>query len=293
MPNLLYLTYPLNGLLMLALAFGTGLWITRRFRLGWRLYWIGAATFVISQVFHIPFNLLVTWLFQRQVLPAPPAEWLLPFNAVFLGLSAGLFEETARFLVLRGWAKEARSWAKGLLFGAGHGGIEAAILGLLVLATYVVMAALHGADLAALAPAGQLELAEQQMQAYWSAPWHLTLLGALERLFTIPVHLALALLVLQVFLRRQLAWLFFAIGWHALLNALAVLISQTRGIYLTEGVLGVMALLSLGMILALRKPEPPEAEPVPPPGPNGLPESDELGEADVTGEALEGTKYVR
>ena len=46
----------LNGLLMILMPIGLGLWLEKRLRLGWRLWWIGAATFVLSQVGHIPFN---------------------------------------------------------------------------------------------------------------------------------------------------------------------------------------------------------------------------------------------
>jgi uncharacterized membrane protein YhfC len=118
---------------VIALPIGLGIFLTRRLRLGWRLFWIGGAVFVFSQIGHIPFNALVGLLFQRGVLPVPPPEWILPFNAVFGGLSAGIFEEVARHLMYRFWVKEARWWGEGVLLGAGHAGAEAIILGGLVL----------------------------------------------------------------------------------------------------------------------------------------------------------------
>ena len=45
----------LNFTIMIALPFGLALILVRKLRAGWRLFGIGAATFVISQVFHIPF----------------------------------------------------------------------------------------------------------------------------------------------------------------------------------------------------------------------------------------------
>src|SRR5512146_2676712 len=133
--DILVVTRLLNGLLMIGLPVALGFFLTRRFHLGWRLWWIGAATFIISQVGHIPFNWIFTRLFALKYLPTPPAEWSLVFNAVFLGLSAGLFEELARAGVYRWWADDARSWRKGVLLGAGHGGVEAIILGALVVVT--------------------------------------------------------------------------------------------------------------------------------------------------------------
>ncbi len=62
---ILYLTYPLSAVAIVTLALGLGVWITRKFQLDWRLYWIGGAIFILSQVFHIPFNVGLTILFRR------------------------------------------------------------------------------------------------------------------------------------------------------------------------------------------------------------------------------------
>lgn len=250
-----YILFPLNGVLMLALPVGLGIYLTRRFQLGWRLWWIGAATFVLSQVGHIPFNSMLTLLFQRGILPAPAPEWRLVFNVVVLGLSAGLWEEMARYAAYRWWARDARNWRKGLLLGAGHGGIEAIILGALVLVNFIVLAALRTGDVSRLVPPDQLELANQQIQAYWAAPLSITLLGALERLFAIIMHLALSLLVLQVFIRRRIYWLAAAIAWHALANAAAVYTATTYGPIAAEAALAVNALLCLIVIAKLYTPE--------------------------------------
>ena len=265
----LYITYPLNGLLMIALGAGAGITITRKFRLGWRLFAIGALTFLVSQVGHIPFNYFLTVLFQRGILPSPPVTWHLPFNAIVLGLSAGLWEEVARYAMYRWWAREARTWSKALLLGAGHGGIEAIALGAYVLYIFFVMFALRGADPSVLAERGatpqQLALLQQQISAYWSSPWYLTLFGALERAFTIPVQISLSVIVLQTFARKQHRWLWLAIAWHTLIDAVSVYASGTWNVTITEALIAVSALLSIVLIFALRQPEtePIPAEPVP------------------------------
>ena len=261
----LFVTHLLNGVLMVLMPVGLGIVLARRFGLGGRLWWIGAITFVLSQVGHIPFNAAIGLLFKQGVLPAPPESWRLAFNAVFLGLSAGVWEELARYATYRWWAKEARSWRTGLMLGAGHGGIEAIILGVLVLIAFISMVAYRNIDLSGVVPPEQLGLAQQQMQSYWSAPWYATLLGALERAFTIPFHLSCSLLVLQTFIRRQSRWLWLAVGWHALADGFAVISAGIWGVYLTEAFIGMFALASLGIIFALRQPEPeqPLAPPLP------------------------------
>lgn len=256
--NILYLTYFLNGALMVLMPVALGIFLARRFRLSARIWWIGAATFILSQVGHIPFNIGLTALFERGLLPSPPQNLQLIFNAVVLGLSAGLWEEVFRYLAYRFWAKDARSWGKGLMLGAGHGGVEAIILGALVLVNYVVMVVMKDMTITSLVPADQMALAQQQMSAYWTAPWYATLLGAVERLFALLFHLSASILVLQVFLRKQIRWLWIAIGWHAFLDAVAVFSSSTWGIYVTELLLGLIALISLAIIFKLKQPEPVE-----------------------------------
>jgi len=268
--NILYITHLLNGLLMIALPIGLGIYLTRKFRLGWRLWWIGAATFVLSQVAHIPFNSLVLNPFlQGPTLFSLGSKVEQLVTAVALGLSAGLFEELARYAMYRWWAKDARSWHTGLLAGAGHGGIEALLLGLIVLYSYIQILIIQNVGIENIVPAESLELAQQQVAQYWSLPWYDTLLGALERAFTIPFHIAASLLVLQVFTRRQLRWLWLAVAWHTIVDGLAVYSVSNWGMYLTEVLIGVCAVASIVIIFALRRPEPepapPIIEPLPPP----------------------------
>lgn len=265
--GILYVMYPLQAILMIAIGIVWGIVLTRKFSLSWRLYGIGAATFVLSQVVHLPLNAALTLLFQKGVLPAPPAAWKLPFNAVVLGLTAGLCEEVARYCVYRWWAKDARSWRKGMLFGAGHGGIEAILLGALVLWAFIQMIITRSLDLSTIVPAEQLDLAQRQVAAFWGAKWYAPLIGVFERAFTLPVHVGLSLIVLQVFTRKQLRWLWLAIGWHALIDALAVAVTSTWGIYAAEAVVFVVGCLSLGLIWRLYQPEPAKEPSGPPPPP--------------------------
>lgn len=252
--DILPLTYFLNALLMMALPLGLAIFLTRRWKLAWGLLGIGAVTFVLSQVGHIPFNFLIQKLVERPLVYWSPAAQT-AFWAIFGGLSAGVFEEGARYLVLRFWARQARSWRSGVLFGAGHGGAEAILLGFLALLTYFFMLAYRAIDLATIVPAAQLDAARQQVQAYWSATWYDSLLGALERVFALTCQVALAVLVMQAFLRRHLLWLGLAILYHAVIDGVAVAMMRSLGIYWTEAAVGVLALVSLGIIFILRRPE--------------------------------------
>jgi len=259
MNSILYFTYPLGIIVVLILVIGLGVFLTRKFNLGWRLYWIGAALFILAQILHIPFNFLLTYLFRNNILPVPPENYQLLFNAVLLGLSAGLFEELIRYAGLRWWAKDARSWAKGLLFGSGWGGIEAIIFYVVVLSlNYIIFAALRSQDLSNQLSPEQLAPLQEGMNLFWSVSWYDSLLGAVERIFVLPIQISLTILVLQVFTRGQSRWLWIAIAWHTLLDAVVIISISNWGVYVTEGFVGLFALISIGIIFALRQPEPPD-----------------------------------
>jgi uncharacterized membrane protein YhfC len=285
--DILFVAHLLNGLLMIAMPVGLAIFLTRRWKLGGRIWWIGTATFILSQIGHIPFNQVVSKLLNQTGMVAWSPTAQLIFNALFLGLSAGVFEEGARYLILRYWLKDARSWRKGVLFGAGHGGAEAIILGVLVFYTFLQLATIRNADLPRLFPPNQLAAAQQQVHAYWSTTWYAAMLGALERFFTIPCQIAMAVMVMQAFTRRNIGWLFAAIGYHTLLDAVAVFGIRYISPIGLEGVLGLFAILSVVIIFLLRQPEPHE-ENLP-----GAPETftPPLVPLEETPENLEKTRY--
>ncbi len=285
----LLLAHLANGLLMIVLPVGLGIYLTRRWRLGWRLWLIGAGTFILSQVGHIPFNLAMGSVLNRTPLAQLPSTTQLLFNAAFLGLSAGLFEELFRYGMFRWWAKDARTWKQGILTGAGHGGVEAILLGALALYVLLQLATIRDLDLSTVFPADQLALAQQQVAAYWSMSWNDSLLGALERLFTIPVQIAFAVIVLQCFTRRQGFWVWLAVAYHALIDATAVLAVNYVGVYGTEAIVAGFSILSVIIVFLLRKPDPAQSADSAPPTsqPAFIPRP-----VEETPEKLEDTRYV-
>ena len=180
----------INYGLMILMPIIVALFIRRRTAAPWRLWFIGAVTFIASQVLHIPFNFVV----QRSgLLPSDTSVMtnLLLYGA-FLGLSAGVFEETARYLAYRFWAKDARSWSRGLMLGAGHGGMEAIIVGALGAISFVALLATVNNETAMSAlPAGQREQVTGALAQILDTPAPLLLLGAVDRLFATAAHLAI------------------------------------------------------------------------------------------------------
>ena len=270
------------GLVMIAMPLVLGAYLVRKFKTGWGLFLVGAVTFFVSQIFHIPFNAYVLDPLLRSIgfdsTTGPGVT--LAIAAILLGLSAGVFEEGARWLAYRFWIRRARTWPQGVVFGSGHGGTEAIIAGLLAVATLIQLTALQGQDLAAVVPAEQLAAAQAQVDAYWATPLWAAFAPVLERASALAMQITLAVIVLQAFLRpRGGLWLLAAIGWHALVDAVAVFSGIATGVYsgslsgilITEGLIFALAGISLVILFRLKPaatiPSAPPPAPTPHTGP--------------------------
>ncbi len=251
---MILVTSAIGVLGMIVLPILLGFWLTRKFSLPWKLFFAGAVTFIASQVLHLPFLYGFTALFSSGILPSPPEAWATIFNAIFLGLAAGIFEETARWILFRFILKKARAWNEGVLVGAGHGGVEALLVGVLGILTVINMVVLRNADLAAMGvPAEQLELTKQQVTEFWNSPAYMGLMGFVERIFAVCLHVALSVMVLYSVTYRKPLWFWLAVLWHALVDAAAVYLLPLVGVTGVEIVVGALALVSLVILFRLRK----------------------------------------
>lgn len=258
----------LNAFLMIALGLGLGLVLVHRFKLPWGVYGAGMLTFFLSQVAHIPFNtwLLNPWLARTFPQPDPHTSDLLVW-ALALGLSAGLFEEVARWLVLRFWRKDIRSWKNTVMYGAGHGGFEAILVGVFAFIAFIQLFLYRQFDpqaITGLEEGAQLEALRMTLKTYWESDWYYHLWGSFERLSVLPFHIAAAVMVGLSVQKRQPLWLLAAIGWHTALDFVAVYGSKSWGIPQVEGAIFLAGLISLGIIFLLRDSRPPpEPDPIP------------------------------
>ena len=107
------------------------------------------------------------------------------------------------------------------------------------------------------------EMLVAQVDAYWSTPWTLPLLGALERVLALTVQIGLSLLVVRSLAVRNLGWLALAVAAHTVVDGVAMVLIQWEWTPLAlEGVMLVFALGALALILALRRREAEEEPPV-------------------------------
>ena len=241
--------YGLTISLTILLPLFVAVWLRRRFSVRWWLFCVGMLTFVGSQIYHIPFN---NWLTDWGVIGsiAPDAPNLLR-TAVVLGLSAGLSESLARAI---GYAVmfrrgKAQRHEEGIMVGLGHGGIEAMLLGgVLVAASLSSLMAMRGVDLTTLdlAPEQLAALQTQLTQFDTSSPL-LAFVPMIERMIAMTLHVVLSVMVWQAFASRKPLWFVLAVAYHATVDATAVYVSQlTEQVWLIE--LALVVLLIPGAI---------------------------------------------
>lgn len=237
--------YVISFLGMILLPIVLWFYFTRKLSLSWKLVLAGGLTFIASQIPHVPLVLGMNNFLKSQSLLV---------NAVILGLLAGIFEETARYILFKFILKNARSWKEGVLVGLGHGGTEALILGVFAALAFVNMLVYRSVDLSTVPgiPAEQLELAKQQVAAYWSAPWYMALMGFVERIFAICLHVSLSVMVLYALAAKRPLWFWLALLWHALVDAVAVYVGQSVGMLQVEGLVAVFAAVSVGLVFMMR-----------------------------------------
>lgn len=286
----------INALAMMGLPLALAVLFVKRLKVEWRLFLVGAVTFIASQIGHIPFNaFFLPGIFTRLGLSMQQTGYRLVGAALVVGLSAGVFEEGARYLVYRFWLRNERSWREALMFGLGHGGAEAIIFGGLAIYALIQAIALRSADLASFVAADQVAQTASQLEAFWALPWYGALLGAVERSFALAIQISLAVLMLQAFTRRQIRWGIAALLWHTLVDALAVYSVQSWGIYITEGLMAVTAIISLVIIFILRGISPDAVESPPEQGvetpwsARSVPSTDV---EDISAEQIEDSRYM-
>ncbi len=180
---------------------------------------IGALTFFVFQiVIRIPILQLVL----------PNMAWYLKMtaaqpilNAVFLGTTAGLFEEFGRYITMSLFLKNNQKNIDSIAFGVGHGGIEAILF------------------------VGINSLVMLFMSAQYAEP-SMIFAGSIERLGAMTLHIAWSVMVMKGVREKKFVWVIIAFLTHALVDIFAVLMSYYGlSVWLIEGMLLIFAVIGV------------------------------------------------
>ena len=197
-------------------------------------FWTGAVTFVLFAL--VLEQLVYAFLMKTGFWMTVSSNiWLL---GIFGGFMAGLFEETGRFVAMKTVLRKKRANDyNGLMYGAGHGGIEAVILLSFSMIMNVVFSLQINAGQAS--PLGGLDAAQQLA----STPFWMMLVGAIERISAVAIHVSLSVLVWFAAKNSKKFWLFpLAILLHLVVDAVAVILSRLGvNVWIIEGAVYVIA----------------------------------------------------
>jgi len=210
---------------------------------------IGAIAFVVSQLLlRMPLlSFLSTQTWYRAM------SLNIAFSAVFLGLTAGLFEEVARYIAMKYFMKNRLSWRNGLAFGIGHGGIEAILLiGMGMLSNIIISLMINsgtfeGVMSVQLAP----EAIEQAKSALVNIPSLDFLAAGYERIMTMIIQIALSIMVLYSVKLKKPVYLIYAILLHGIIDApVIILLSMKLNTWVIE--IYVTACAALGLVYIIK-----------------------------------------
>lgn len=240
----------LVGVFTLILPLGLGIFFWRKSNGRWRFFLIGCVVFPI-------FALVLERTAHSFLLYGAPGTMLqgnIWLYALYAGLMAGVFEECGRWLAFKLSLRWSRGPGDALMYGAGHGGIEAVLLaGLTMLNNIILALALNRRGLEAveamIGPMPETGLAA--IQGLSSNPAGIYFWTGFERLVAVGLHIALSVLV-YVSVKRRGSWFWFpaAILLHTLVDMVTVLTAARLPIAATEV---IAALLTLGIIALARK----------------------------------------
>lgn len=209
-------------------------------------FFVGCAVFIL-------FALILESLMHQLVLKVLPAGEKIMGNtwlyALYGGLAAGVLEETGRFVAFKTVLKKRLGNDKNaLMYGAGHGGIEAVLLLSATYVSYIAIGVMLNAGQADKLTAGLTGDMLTQTQALLATVAAMTplscLLAFLERCSAMTIHICLSVLVWFAAKKPGKGWLYpLAILLHAVFDGIAVLLAARLPLYALEGCLAVMALL--------------------------------------------------
>ncbi|WP_029269092.1 YhfC family intramembrane metalloprotease [Virgibacillus alimentarius] len=143
--------------------------------------------------------------------------WVFIPYTVFM---AGIFEEVGRYIMMRFALKRYRKWKDGLAFGIGHGGVESIfILGLSNLSMIIFAFQINAGTFDQLLTNDSIKevLMPIKEQLIAASPY-MMMLGPVERLCAIALHIALSILVLYGVKSKKIQYLVYAVLAHAVFN---------------------------------------------------------------------------
>lgn len=161
--------------------------------------------------------------------------------AVYGGLAAGLFEETGRYAAMRFFMKGYLSRQEAVMYGVGHGGIEAILLGgMACFSNLLTSIMINSGSLEKLLLTGDAGVQAVLSQLTGLPAWQFLLAG-MERCSAVILHIVLSYLVYLGVKNHKIQFYILAVMVHFLVDAGVVLAANYIPVLALE--LGLLAVV--------------------------------------------------
>ena len=208
---------------------------------------IGAATFII---FALVLEQCLHVVMIKQFGEALTGNLLV--KAVYGGLAAGVFEELGRFTSMNLFKKKELNKLNALMYGVGHGGIEAIIIvGLTSISNLITSIMINTGSFEPMLASLDDEVKAQtlkQVSLLWTTSSLDFYLAGVERVVAITLHICLSYIVYKAVKGKKLQLLFLAIALHAGLDFITVLLAGYTSSLVLEIVLLVIAFILAALV---------------------------------------------
>lgn len=226
---------------------------------------IGIATFII-------FAMVLERIMHNIVLSSGALGTTITGN-IFLyglygGLAAGIFEEVGRYLAMKVLLPKNLNRENSIMYGIGHGGIEAVAIGTLTqFSNFITAFAINFAGIDELLKSVPDELKDptyNQLSALWETPSYMFYIGCYERILAIIIHLCCSYIVYRAIAGNRISRLFLAIAVHAAIDCILAIVNGLAGAWAAEGILTVMVIVLLVLTVKNYRSHPENPAPAAP-----------------------------
>ncbi len=214
-------------------------------------FFLGCGTFVVfalllEQICHVVVQLLTGTLLTDNIV----------FYAIYGGLAAGVFEETGRLLAMKFCMKKDLEKKNAIMYGIGHGGVEAMLLiGMTYVSNLSLAITINSGALGEVMTTlestqpGSSAAFLTQIAPLWEYPASQFMMAGVERIGAIGLHIVMSYLVYQAVKRGKLGWYGLSILVHAVANAGTVLLAQVLPLAAVELVFIVFVAIMLLLVV--------------------------------------------
>jgi uncharacterized membrane protein YhfC len=245
---LLSIAIVIGILVTVGIPVGAGFWLSKKYGLTWRVLSYGALAYLLVQAgTTILFTGFGTLVENGSLVLEEPALTIVQVTlSVVLGALLGVL---IRWLGVKYIKEDLKNLESAYGIGVGYGGMESIMLvGLPLISTFVTMISNLNLDPATTSLSPDMVA---QLEELWQVPFYIPLIGSVERLASMVMHLTVTVLILQVFLRKNNWFLAAAFGDELLINGLVVGLSTGGLAY--GWVILIAVLLMTGNIYLLYK----------------------------------------